>query len=511
MPKKKRRRGPKRTGNHVRSGHHISARRAERDRPALLAQFVTWRAEYVPENLAEDEASHVQTLLELKADQLESPDPTFWTQELIEVLLTQVVPRKVIQPRELAMEQVPALGEYFGFLESAGRWNRKGLTVGEAQDALADLEFDVLEAADDPGRRSFSGNILTYAARQGVTLEDPDGIADFMEWYNTALTKEERQQLSDTGQLRHPSTPYAPGARGGAPTSGAGAGAGAPAPGSGSAFFPPAAGGADPFDEFDEGTIPDDDMAEWPWFLPDRDGQDLAGLERLREALGDPRALGALHHQIPLISRAASLLEFVGEGRQVTSTGALRRADVNTLVGDWGVDTGPRPVTTMWQIPELAGPWVALVTGGWITVTSTRVRPGAQGTVPYVPLDEDAEAFAEFGRSVISLLLLSLAMEDDEEMTLRGGPDTFAALMLAADPDGLDLPGFMTVPSGDRSIDELMRLRRTESDLERLVGYGLLDGRPAEDGHERHYEGNLALFLAVTSVIGILDDEFGSG
>lgn len=513
MPKKKHRRGPQRTGHGVpgRGGRQGSAKRAEQDRRALLAQFVTWRSGATDQDQAENEASHVETLLTLKGDQLESPDPTFWTDELIDVLLTQVVPRKVIQPRELTMEQGPALGEFFTFLQTAGRWNRDGATVAQAHQVLADLEFDALEAADDPSRRSFTGNILAYAATQGVTLEDQDGLADFMEWYNTDLTDAERHELTDTGQLTDPAMPYTPGHRA-AGTAGGGSSTGeGPVGRGGSAFFQEPAGGPEPFDEFD-GPDPDDVSLGWPWFVPDRD-EELGGWppEQVRKIVEDPAALAAQHEEIPLVRSAARLLEFVSEGRQVTATGALRRADVRALVEDWGIDVGPRPVTTMWQVPEIVGPWIALVTGGWIEVTSTRVRAGTPRLGDFALAEEDQEAFTLFARAVLSVLLLTLAESDDEDDALRGGPDTFAALMIAAGPEGLDLPDALAEsPKDRRDIDDLMRLWRTTSDLRRLSDYGVLHSQESRDGRSTHYAGNLAVFLGVTSVIGMLQDGVGS-
>ncbi|MDN5685359.1 MAG: hypothetical protein L0G94_01575 [Brachybacterium sp.] len=513
MPKKKHRRGPQRTGHGVqgRGGRQGSAKHTERDRRALLAQFVTWRADHVSQETAENEASHVETLLALKGDQLESPDPTSWTEQLIEVLFTQVVPRKVIQPRELAMEQVPALSDFFSFLHLTGRWSGDGIDVNLAHQVLSELEFEALEAADDPSRRSFTGNILTYAATRGVTLEDQDGLADFMEWYNSELTDAERRELTDTGQLSDTATPYTPGHRA------AGASGGGPSTGEGSvgrggsAFFKDSAGGPEPFDALD-GPDTDDELPDWPWFLPDRD-EELGGWPagQVRELVEDPAALAAQHEEIPLVRSAARLLEFVREGRQVTATGALRRADVRTVVEDWGIDVGPRPVTTMWQVPEIVGPWIALVSGGWIEVTSTRARAGTPRLGGFAPAEEDPEAFTLFARAVLSVLLLTLAESDDEDDGLRGGPDTFAALMIAAGPEGLDLPHAMDEsPTTRHDIQELLRLGRATIDLHRLSGYGLLYSQESRDGRSTHYAGNLAVFLGVTSVIGMLQDGVGS-
>src|SRR5690625_6045660 len=78
-----------------------------------------------------------------------------------------------------------------------------------ASTLLAGLEFTVLEAVDDPSRRSFSSNILTYGLEHGLDPEDEDALAAYMEWYNS-LHHAHRVELSDRGSISDPAISYDP-------------------------------------------------------------------------------------------------------------------------------------------------------------------------------------------------------------------------------------------------------------------------------------------------------------
>ncbi|GAA1488171.1 hypothetical protein [Brachybacterium sacelli] len=490
-----------------------SSRRAERDRRALLAQFVLWRRPSAGEARADAEAAQVETLLRLKGDQLESPDPTYWTEELLDSLLTQVVPRKMVQPREEAMLLVPALTGFLEFLASRRRWHRASIDPARARTVLEQLEFSVLEAAEDPDRRSFSGNILNYAASLGVQLEDQQELADFMEWYNTALTDGERHELTDTGRLANPGRPFTSGTSGPSPR-----------PTGGSAFFPPPPGGdgagADPVDDEWDDAAEGLGAPDWPWFLPDPDEEradwpeeDGEAAEEDGEAAEDPAAFAALHARVPLVPRAVRLLELVGEGRAITATGALRRADVHTLVQKWGLESGSEQISSMWDVPELVGPWTALIAGGWIELTSTRARPGEAAT-PYVAAEEDPEGFVQFARALLGILLLTMSQQEAEHGGLEGGADTFASLFYVTSADGLvlpdvlhdgtDMPRVPRGPDGGPDLDEALRLMYTTSDLVRLTAYGILHRDAERAAPDTHFSANLAVMGVVVSTADLL-------
>src|SRR5699024_10135567 len=94
----------------------------------------------------------------------------------------------------------------------------------------------------------------------------------------------------------------------------------------------------------------------------------------------------------------------------------------------WQLDPGGQELTTMWQVGEIAGPWNALLSGGWLTVTGTRVHP-ADGVTPAASPTQDPAAFVRFARALTLLLVLDALRQDPERGGLFGDPDTFAALL----------------------------------------------------------------------------------
>src|SRR5699024_5762953 len=199
-----------------------------------------------------------------------------------------------------------------------------------------------------------------------------------------------------------------------------------------------------------DGTA-DAEQTGWPWFLP----QD--GLRRDHLA-------GAA---------ATALLEHVGEGREVTADGGLPLAEVRALLEAWQLDPGEQELTTMWQVGEIAGPWNALLSGGWLSVTGTRAHP-ADGVTPAASPRQDPAAFVRFARALILLLVLDALRQDPERGGLFGDPDTFAALVHTLAPTGLAPPAMIRValdrglvpsdPAGDPDMDEIQRYWRTQSD-----------------------------------------------
>ncbi|XAS68509.1 hypothetical protein V3C33_04150 [Micrococcaceae bacterium Sec5.7] len=104
---------------------------------------------------------------------------------------------------------------------------------------------------------------------------------------------------------------------------------------------------------------------------------------------------------LPLIQRATCLLEWIGAGKEVTSTGVLRLKDIAEAAAAVGVQAvgkrAPRrpaglafhdaeeegghqgallEVGTMHDVPVLSDVWAALVRSGIITLGSTRATPG---------------------------------------------------------------------------------------------------------------------------------------
>ncbi|ATG52966.1 hypothetical protein CFK38_16640 [Brachybacterium vulturis] len=279
-------------------------------------------------------------------------------------------------------------------------------------------------------------------------------------------------------------------------------------PGGGSVFFSaapePEPDTTDPADPTGQG------QTGWPWFLP-QSGLRRDLLESAADVDEDPAGAAAVYARIPLVHGAVRLLEHVGEGRELTSTGALPLADVHALVESWNLDRDEQEPTSMWQVGEIVGPWNALVSGGWLDLTSTRVGPG-EGIAPVVPQTEDPAAFVRFARALILLLMLDALKQSPEDGGLFGDPDTFAALMHTVAPEGLSLPATIRValdrglvpedPGGDPDMDEIQRYWRTGRDLAALATYGVLHGEIAPDGQDTRFHGTLE---AIKEVFGALE------
>src|SRR5699024_5325900 len=272
-------------------------------------------------------------------------------------LLTSVVPRTVIQPREHVMDLVPTLIRFVTYLRETGRWHPASMSATEAPRMLGGLEFAALEAADDPTRRSFSTNVLGHGMALGVDLEDEDELAAYMHWYNS-LPDDERLSLSETGRLEDPAIPY------------------------------------DREASLRAARAESRPARAWPWLLPEPEGPiDALPVEG---AAADDEAPEAANG---FVRRAAALLEHIGEEpRHVTGTGALGRAGCAAVLARLGLSTSLR---TMWERPELAGPWVTLLDGGWLEITGSTVRR-QEGPVPYVPLATGGEGLVEFGHAVLT-------------------------------------------------------------------------------------------------------------
>lgn len=418
-------------------------------REQVLSEYGTWRITADEDAPVADEIRTLETLLRLKDEQQGSPDPGLWTEELATALLTEVVPRTVIQPREQVMDMVPTLIRFVTYLRETGRWHPEAMSATEAPGVLGGLEFAALEAADDPTRRSFSTNILGYGMALGVDLEDEDELAAFMHWYNE-LPDQERLALSETGRLERPAVPYDRDAALAAARA--------------------------------ESTAAPD----WPWFVP---GPDSADREESTLEL-DLRSEDYVG--LDFVVTALTLVDLVGDGLRLTATGALGRAPTRSLLAALGIQ---HSVRSMWDHPEIVGPWITLRDGGWLEVVGDRVVR-APGPMPLVPASRDPEAFVEAGHALLTALLLGRDARAPEDGGFQGMPDTAAALMAACGEDGLPAhPADSADPAVVQDPEQITRWLRVRHDLDELVAVGALT-RDAE-----RYRGSGPLLVAVFALL----------
>lgn len=437
------------------------------ERELVLSEYGTWRLTGDEDAPVAAEVGTLETLLRLKGQQQSSFDPGHWTEENTTQLLTEVVPRTVVQPRERVMDMVPTLSRFFTYLAETGRWHESSMPITEAPSLLDALEFATLEAADDPSRRSFSTNVLGHGLALGVDLEDDDELAGYMHWYNS-LPDAERVELSDTGRLSEPTVAF------------------------------------DREESFRAAQEDRRASSSWPWFLPAPEDDEGVALGEMA-----PGQDVEVYADSVFVRRAAQILEFVGRGgRRVTATGALGRADCVALLEELGL---PSAVRTMWDRPELVGPWITLLDGGWLEISKGRVHR-EPGPVPYAAKGSDGGGFVEFGHAVLTAALFGRDAREVEDGGFRGMPDTIAALLAVCAPSGLTLhevtstvPQAPQVPldpdTGKPDEEQLSRYRAVEHDLVDLATIGVLE----RDG--RRFTGSAAVMVALVALIRDQNDE----
>ncbi|UEJ81571.1 hypothetical protein Bra3105_12040 [Brachybacterium halotolerans subsp. kimchii] len=473
----------------------------DRERAQALAEYSVWLeapgagADPVTARGVDvtSETQLVDALLRLKSSRLASDDVGEWTGPVIEQLLTQLVPRTVIQVREASMDLVPALTRFFVFLQETGRWSRRSMRPEAAARTLADLEFAVLEAADDPSRRSFSSNLIGYGLEHGLDPRDEAALMGYIDWYD-ALPDDERTQLSRTGRLTDPSVPYDPATMRAQPGDHDGIAEVdrlQRGPSSDAHRGPHAAGRRQPRDSRTRGHHGEDPEEPWPVWPPaphrvSEPTPETAPSTDQSDA--EDMALRAeMAARVPFVRAAVVLLETVGSGITVTSTAGLDRAATRTVLARLGSgpEARPRDVRSMWEAPGIVGPWIALLDGGWLVREGRRVVPdapadggvGAAGDAdsPQLrPSTAEPEEFLRFARAVIVSLLAGLGMRGPEEGGLRGLPETLSALRAACGPDGAEVT---TGPDGDdvrADLEELAAVGLLRREGERFVGAPIL-------------------------------------
>lgn len=215
----------------------------------------------------------------------------------------------------------------------------------------------------------------------------------------------------------------------------------------------------------------------------------IDGLQELREVPGDvqTRAIDST----PFFTAVTGALDLIGTGRPITSTQALRRADVDPVLAMLGLSLDHSPAVksrqksaTMWAHPIVRLWWSALETGRVISLLKTRAKPGEYA--------DDWRSGAPSTRvKVASIVFASylLAWVGDEGV----GDDTIRSLSsiqilthlaLACQPDALSglTEGDITVTLAEASsalgkreaMYSMLAGRRLESHFALLVRTGLV-------------------------------------
>jgi len=416
--------------------------------PRLVEDFADMRASAGQDP---DAAWILQPLAELKRDLLGSADPTVWRADDVAALLIDVVPRKIHLDAEDRETLVPTLADFFTFLEASGRWSARSTPRAELVEHLAELEPAVRAALTDPARRSMGGNVVEFALSEGSDLSDRAGVAAAMDRFNS-LSQEERTSVTDTGRL----------------PDGSPAGAAADQPG--------AAFGLGPSGRPRLSVVPDLDVDLRPRRPDQHDDDELELADIWPDFLGEPvdpdfappaastTQLAAILSGTELVRRADLLLDWLGTGRKVTGTGALRQAETAELADLLGI--GPVSARSMWDVPELALLWGALIAAGFLDVGRTVARPAAK-VLAWAPSGDD-EARASTTSILFGAALSEFLSEQDDGGTMAMMPPlTFLALTKATQPGGVHLP------APDPATDDVLAML-VHADLRTLAATGVL-------------------------------------
>jgi hypothetical protein len=203
---------------------------------------------------------------------------------------------------------------------------------------------------------------------------------------------------------------------------------------------------------------------------------------------------------MPLIQRASSLLAWLGAGKEVTATGALRLKDIEAAAaavevqargkrgartvrsrdepGVSGQPDVPLEVSTMFDVPVLREVWTALVGAGIITLSSTRAVPGpASAAWNSAKLEERLE----MRRMLCVVLLVRVLSESDDAWDRETVSETLRTILAYGTTDD-------PVP-----VAQLESLAAMDPDGPLLDETELADPELAESGLEEVYASFAAL------------------
>ncbi len=198
---------------------------------------------------------------------------------------------------------------------------------------------------------------------------------------------------------------------------------------------------------------------------------------------------------LPLIRRATALLEWIGDGRAVTATGALRLRDIEAAAACVGVAVrggskragSPTPdsagsasdvptVRSMYEVPLLAQMWAALETAELIKITSTKVVP-FEGTEDFLAGGPSArlEEMAFYVDQFLVAAVLDYDPAQPWERTLAGLQTSLLIAAATEDPPSLErvLAAADQAPAAEKAMAGLLT-GMAISRMEALAELGLL-------------------------------------
>ena len=233
--------------------------------------------------------------------------------------------------------------------------------------------------------------------------------------------------------------------------------------------------------------------------------------------------------ELPVLQLTGRLLEWIGAGKDVTSTGVLRLKDIEGAAGAVGVKArgkktrkGPLSegegaaeadpesfeVGSMHEVPVLREIWAALVDIDALSIGSTRASPGAGAESWH---SQDLDSRRQIRREFLTVFLASAVM--DSGSTWEDGPRdnaTLATVLLkgtTAEPVSVEE---IKSAAEINSADEVLRAfeaMRARTELATLADLGLVEA-------DTHYTVPPAVIQCVIPALALvlaMEDDFEQG
>ena len=226
---------------------------------------------------------------------------------------------------------------------------------------------------------------------------------------------------------------------------------------------------------------------------------------------------------LPLVAGVRPLLDWIGTSRPITSTGALRRADIEQVAAMIGINAAgtageptwssdpdiQRRVQSMWDLPVLAAWWEALSIADVVERTASRLRPGSVAREWLAAELPPLEAADMLAGSVLAELLVDRLEENTDIVGTTAFQRVVAALVAALDGVRPIEPERLEGPYLDEIVDAV-----AASQLGRLAELGIIVDVDTEyPTVPEPIAGTVArgVLLAVSlarGIVGVEDDDF---
>jgi hypothetical protein len=191
--------------------------------------------------------------------------------------------------------------------------------------------------------------------------------------------------------------------------------------------------------------------------------------------------------ELPLIQKATALLRWIGDGKPVTGTGALRLRDIEEAAASVGVlakggtkraDTAGDALTvrSMYEVPLLADTWATLEAAELIEIKPTKVVP-FEGSGHFLSggVAEQLDEFVLFTSCFLNQAVLRLDPEETWEKTIAALQ--VSVLLAAARPEAPLVERVLAAPDQapeeEKAAAELLT-KVAMGRLEKLAELGLL-------------------------------------